>query len=135
MSNVKHIRGSKVKYDQGTIVTTEKGRRAQVQADGRWRWLPSNKSELGVNSAPSLKVKSQQEPTKRRKVDLVTEKTKEPLEPLALPLDVSKAPLKVKVKKRKRNPLAQQQEDCKKQKAPLKKEKGYLSSFLPSFLL
>ena len=55
--STKHVKGSKTKYQAGTIVTTEtkkgKQRRAEVQADGRWKWLPSNE----VKEAKTEKVK------------------------------------------------------------------------------
>ena len=51
---VKHVRRSRVKYAPGTIVTTETGRRAQVQADGRWRWLPKLVSDLKEASKAAL---------------------------------------------------------------------------------
>ena len=53
----RHVKGSKTKYQAGTIVTTEtvrgKQRRAEVQADGRWKWLSSNE----VKEAKTEKVK------------------------------------------------------------------------------
>ena len=51
---VKHVRRSKVKYQPGTIVTIGTGRRAQVQADGRWMWLPKLVSDLKEASKAAL---------------------------------------------------------------------------------
>ena len=50
-SQKKHVKGSKTKYEAGTIVTTESGRCAKVQADGRWTWLASQKKEKKTESA------------------------------------------------------------------------------------
>ena len=145
MSNVKdakHIRGSKVKYAQGTIVTTEKGRRAQVQADGRWRWLPSlvvaksdnppniieTKQVAVINNEPNVRV------TKKRKVMLVNrlEHTPQP----TLEAKVQARTAANEPKKRKRKPLisvASQDPPAEKKRKASNINKGW-SSLLPSFL-
>jgi len=123
MSNTKdtkHIRGSKVKYDQGTIVTTEKGRRAQVQADGRWRWLPSHTNKSNIDEP---------KPKKRKITANITKPANNEPKPTPAP--------NVKVRKRQtvdaspkdtpRKPN-EQQNPIK----PIKKSSWY--SFLPSFL-
>ena len=66
-NTVRHVRKSKVKYAPGTVVMTERGRRAQVQADGRWRWLPKLISEVS-NSISSSSI-SQEPLLKRRKLE------------------------------------------------------------------
>ena len=48
-----HVKGSKTKYQAGTIVTTATGRRAEVQADGRWKWLAKQPSAVPPASKPT----------------------------------------------------------------------------------
>ena len=71
----KHVKGSKTKYEAGTIVTTETGRRAKVQADGRWKWLASEKKEKKAEPAvkkpvvkPAISSAKEPKPKVRRKV-------------------------------------------------------------------
>lgn len=70
-NTVRHVRKSKVKYAPGTVVLTERGRRAQVQADGRWRWLPKliSDSKQNSNSISSSSSDSQEPLQKRRKLE------------------------------------------------------------------
>ena len=70
-NTVRHVRKSKVKYAPGTVVMTERGRRAQVQADGRWRWLPKliSDSKQNSNSISSSTSDSQEPLQKRRKLE------------------------------------------------------------------
>ena len=75
LSSAKHIKGSKTKYEAGTIVTTETGRRAKVQADGRWKWLASEKKEKKAEPAvkkpvvkPAISSAKEPKPKVRRKV-------------------------------------------------------------------
>ena len=74
-NTVRHVRKSKVKYAPGTVVLTERGRRAQVQADGRWRWLPklisdSKQNSNSISSSSSDSRSHSQEPLqKRRKLE------------------------------------------------------------------
>ena len=95
-----HVKGSKTKYEAGTIVTTETGRRAKVQADGRWKWLASEKKEKkaepavkkpvvkpAISSAkePKPKVRRKVAPSKQEDSDEVDCEAKEPL-PLNKPV-------------------------------------------------
>ena len=75
LSSAKHVKGSKTKYEAGTIVTTETGRRAKVQADGRWKWLASGKNEKKAEPAvkkpvvkPAISSAKEPKPKVRRKV-------------------------------------------------------------------
>ena len=100
LSSAKHVKGSKTKYEAGTIVTTETGRRAKVQADGRWKWLASEKKEKkaepavkkpvvkpAISSAkePKPKVRRKVAPSKQEDSDEVDCEAKEPL-PLNKPV-------------------------------------------------
>ena len=71
----KHVKGSKTKYEAGTIVTTETGRRPKVQADGRWKWLASEKKEKKAEPVvkkpvvkPAISSAKEPKPKVRRKV-------------------------------------------------------------------
>ena len=75
LSSARHVKGSKTKYEAGTIVTTETGRRAKVQADGRWKWLASEKKEKKAEPAvkkpvvkPAISSAKEPKPKVRRKV-------------------------------------------------------------------
>ena len=75
LSSAKHVKGSKTKYEAGTIVTTETGRRVKVQADGRWKWLASEKKEKKAEPAvkkpvvkPAISSAKEPKPKVRRKV-------------------------------------------------------------------
>ena len=75
LSSAKHVKGSKTKYEAGTIVTTETGRRAKVQADGRWKWLASEKKEKKAEPVvkkpvvkPAISSAKEPKPKVRRKV-------------------------------------------------------------------
>ena len=73
-NTVRHVRKSKVKYAPGTVVMTERGRRAQVQADGRWRWLPklisdSKQNSTSISSSSISRNDSQEPLQKRRKLE------------------------------------------------------------------
>ena len=59
MQKVKHVRGSKIKYEPGTIVVTANGRRAQVRQDGGWRWLALAKPK--AKQRPLAEQKQQQQ--------------------------------------------------------------------------
>ena len=105
----KHVKGSKTKYEAGTIVTTETGRRAKVQADGRWKWLASEKKEKKAEPAvnkpvvkPAISSAKEPKPKVRRKVAPLPEPNKQEdsdeleKEPLA-PLPSKKPVLKDKM--------------------------------------
>lgn len=97
LSSAKHVKGSKTKYEAGTIVTTETGRRAKVQADGRWKWLASEKKEKKAEPVvrkpivkpamqePKPKVRRKVAPSKQEDSDEVDCEAKEPL-PLNKPV-------------------------------------------------
>lgn len=64
----KHVKGSKTKYQAGTIVVTERGRRAQVQADGRWKWLAKTS-----NTVASVRPSDEPKPKKQKKERVIQE--------------------------------------------------------------
>jgi hypothetical protein len=53
--SIKHVKGSKTKYKPGTIVETEKGRRAEVLTDGRWKFLanPNSATKKPARKTPA----------------------------------------------------------------------------------
>ena len=59
-----HVKGSKTKYQAGTIVTTATGRRAEVQADERWKWLA--KPKLQHSAVAPASSQAPKRPSKRR---------------------------------------------------------------------
>jgi len=68
-----HVKGSKTKYQAGTIVTTATGRRAEVQADGRWKWLAKQPSAVApASQAP--KRPSKPRPKRSEYIELSGEK-------------------------------------------------------------
>ena len=91
LSSAKHVKGSKTKYEAGTIVTTETGRRAKVQADGRWKWLASEKKEKKAEPAvkkPVVKPAIQEpKPKVRRKVAPSKQEDSDEVEKEPLPLN------------------------------------------------
>ena len=81
-----HVKGSKTKYQAGTIVTTATGRRAEVQADGRWKWLAKQPSAVPPASKPTKRSAgiAQQAPKRSacEKKERKVPRTAEPVEPL-----------------------------------------------------
>ena len=83
-----HVKGSKTKYQAGTIVTTATGRRAEVQADGRWKWLAKQPSAVApASQAPKRSAARPSKPRPKRSeyIELSGEK-KERKVPLKEPL-------------------------------------------------
>ena len=86
-----HVKGSKTKYQAGTIVTTATGRRAEVQADGRWKWLakpkpqPSAVAPASIHTSQAPKRPSKPRPKRSEYIELSGEK-KERKVPLKEPL-------------------------------------------------
>src|SRR5690606_35379184 len=106
----KHVKGSKAKYQAGTIVVTESGRRAQVQADGRWKWLAKvpNTSNT-VAASPSVRPSDEHKQKKQKKERVIQElPKKKPVlrrQNATINLDNTAPVAVVKKKKAKKEPV------------------------------
>ena len=118
-----HVKGSKTKYQAGTIVTTATGRRAEVQADGRWKWLakpkPQPSAVAPASQAPKRSAARPSKPRPKRSeyIELSGEKKerkvplKEPLPkktPVLKPLQENDDSPTFKKKKRRRKAEARE---------------------------
>jgi len=102
-----HVKGSKTKYQAGTIVTTATGRRAEVQADGRWKWLAKQPS--AVAPASQAPKRSAARPSKPR-----------PKRSEYIELSGEKKERKVPLREREKQPLPKKIPVLKRQNAKLK---------------